>query len=120
MQDYEVSREHEISIIEAARVLRRESTASEELLWQALRSKQLDGRKFRRQHPIGKFVVDFICISEHLIIEVDGSIHEHQREADAERQHILEELGYTVLRSTATDVETNLSQVLATIRNFWM
>ena len=84
-------------MIEVARVFRKEPTSSENVVWQALRNKQLDGRKFRRQHTIGPFIVDFFCTSEHLIVEVDGLIHEEQREADAERQHLLETVGYHVL-----------------------
>jgi very-short-patch-repair endonuclease len=80
---------------EIARKLRREQTASEAILWEALRNRKLEGRKFRRQHPIGKFVVDFYCNAEGLIVEVDGSIHElpEQQELDRQRQFLLESLG---------------------------
>ncbi len=104
---------------EVARRFRKEPTASEHLLWQALRNKQCAGRKFRRQQPIGGFIVDFLCADEKLIIEVDGEIHAAQREADAERQHLLEQAGYRVLRFTANQVESQRDAVLATITALW-
>jgi very-short-patch-repair endonuclease len=96
--------------------LRKEHTESEEILWQALRGRKLDGRKFRRQNPIGAFVVDFLCAEENLVIEVDGAIHEQQREVDALRQEIIESLGLRFLRFSATEVEHDLNSVLATIK----
>ena len=96
--------------------LRKEHTASEEILWQALRRKQLDGRKFRRQNPIGAFVVDFYCPEERLAIEVDGGIHESQVEADRLRQEIIESLGIRFVRVTAEEVETSLPNILSKIR----
>ena len=65
-------------------------------MWNSLRRKRLDGRKFRRQQPIGPFVVDFFCPAERLIVEVDGPIHDSQREADRVRQQLLETLGLHV------------------------
>ncbi len=103
-------------MVAVARSLRREATGSEDMLWQALRGKQLDGRKFRRQQPVGAFVLDFYCSSERLAVEVDGAIHENQREADAERQAILESLGIRFVRVTATEVEQDMPTVLAHIR----
>ncbi len=97
--------------------LRNEHTISEDRLWQALRRKQLAGRKFRRQNPIGAFVVDFYCPEENLAVEVDGGIHESQREADALRQEIIESLGIRFVRVTAEEVETNLPNVLNKIRS---
>ena len=103
-------------MVAVARSLRREATGSEDMLWQALRGKQLDGRKFRRQQPVGAFVLDFYCSSERLAVEVDGAIHENQREADAERQAILESLGIRFVRVTAAEVEQDMPTVLAHIR----
>lgn len=96
--------------------LRKEHTESEEILWQALRGRKLDGCKFRRQNPIGAFVVDFLCAEENLVIEVDGAIHEQQREADALRQEIIESLGLRFLRFSAAEVEHNLNGVLDVIK----
>ncbi|ABX04602.1 MAG TPA: endonuclease domain-containing protein [Herpetosiphon sp.] len=102
-----------------AQTFRKVATPSEALLWEAIRGRKLDGRKFRRQHPIGSFIVDFICIEEMLIVEVDGAIHSDQYEADAERQALLECLGYRVLRLTADSVEHDLPNALAAIQGMW-
>ena len=102
-------------MVEIARELRREPTASEALLWEALRGRGLHGHKFRRQQPIGAFVVDFYCDEAALIVEIDGPIHRQQRAADQERQHILEALGLRVLRVAAEQVETNIGGILARI-----
>ncbi len=103
---------------EIARKLRRQQTASEAILWEALRNRKLEGRKFRRQHPIGKFVVDFYCDAEGLIVEVDGSIHElpEQQELDKQRQALLESLGLRFVRLKAKQVENDLPSALDTIR----
>ena len=103
-------------MVQVARQFRKEPTPSEALLWQALRGKQLEGHKFRRQQPIGPFVVDFYCSTERLIVEVDGPIHEQQREADRQRQSLLEGLGLRFVRLTAEQVEQRLPQALAEIR----
>lgn len=101
---------------EVARGFRKTPTRSEAILWQALRRKQLDGRRFRRQQPIGPFVVDFFCGAERLIIEVDGPIHTTQEEYDRRRQELLESLGLRVLRLAADLIERNLPEALTQIR----
>jgi len=103
-------------MVEVARQFRKEPTYSETMLWQTLRGKQLGGRKFRRQQPIGPFVVDFYCSSERLIVKVDGPIHAEQHELDAARQALLESLGLRFVRVPAEQVETNLPGVLVTIQ----
>ncbi|PSB13148.1 restriction endonuclease [filamentous cyanobacterium CCP2] len=100
---------------EVARQFRKEPTASEAILWQALRSRKLENRKFRRQHPIGTFIVDFFCHEERLIVEVDGGVHNRQKELDRQRQELLESLGLRFLRVTSEEVETNLPNVLEKI-----
>jgi very-short-patch-repair endonuclease len=104
--------------VKAARDLRADATPSEGLLWVALRNRQLDGRKFRRQQPMGPFVLDFYCAAERLAVEIDGSIHNsvEQHRADAERQQLLEDLDIRVLRVSASTVERNLAQALEAIR----
>jgi very-short-patch-repair endonuclease len=77
----------------------------------------LDGIKFRRQQPIGYFVVDFYNSAYRLIVEVDGPVHESQKDADAARQDILEILGHVVLRINTETVEKNLPMVLSLIRS---
>jgi len=98
-----------------ARQLRREPTESEQLLWEALRNRGLAGRKFRRQHPVGRSVLDFYCPEARLAIEVDGGIHDFRREADRERQRILESMGIRALRLSAGLVERDLSAAIAAI-----
>ncbi|MET0395596.1 MAG: molybdopterin cofactor-binding domain-containing protein [Longimicrobiaceae bacterium] len=103
-----------------ARAFRKEPTPSEALLWTALRRQQLDGRKFRRQHRVGPFVVDFFCPDERLVVEVDGSIHDTQVEHDRERQQMLEALGLRFVRVTASEVESDLRSVVETIRRAFL
>lgn len=98
-----------------AREFRTQPTKSEGRLWGALRNRQLYGAKFRRQQAMGPFVVDFFCAERRVIVEVDGPIHDTQREHDEERQYMLESCGYRVVRVSAHAVETDLSGVLLTI-----
>ena len=99
-----------------ARELRQRATFAEGLLWQGMRSRRLDGRKFRRQVPIGVFVVDFYCASERLVVEVDGPIHEYQQEADQLRQELIEALGIRFVKLQNHEVEDNLPSALEKIR----
>jgi len=94
---------------------RRLATRAESSLWQALRGRQLGGYRFRRQHAIRQFIVDFYCHDAKLIIEVDGSSRDGATEYDAERQTILEALGFRVLRFTNDEVLKNLPAVLQRI-----
>jgi len=104
-------------MVEVAKRFRKESTASEHLLWQHLRRKALDGHKFRRQHPFGPFVLDFFCAERRLAVEVDGPIHASQREDDIRRQNLLEDAGLTVLRLPASEVEEDINAALNKIRS---
>ena len=81
-----------------ARRLRRTQTDAERKLWSRLRDRQVGNYKFRRQHPIGPFVTDFCCMEIGLIIELDGSQHMQQVQADQRRSRYLEKRGYRVLR----------------------
>jgi very-short-patch-repair endonuclease len=101
---------------ELARGLRRRSTEAEQLLWEALRGRKLDGVKFRRQHQLGHFIVDFWCPAYRLVIEIDGAIHDHLVEHDAERTAEIESRGCRVIRFRNDDVLTNLENVLQRIR----
>ena len=96
-----------------AKALRSDMTNGEKLLWSRLRAHRMDGRKFRRQHVIGTYIVDFVCLQSRLIIEVDGDRHgDDQREAlDAERDVYLAKSGFRVLRFGNHNVMTNLSGV---------
>jgi very-short-patch-repair endonuclease len=103
------------SIQDRARELRRDQTPAEQKLWARLRNKQVYGLKFRRQHPIGRFIVDFCCIPTKLIIELDGDSHAAQIEYDQERTAWLEERGYRVVRFTNREVTHQLDAVLEAI-----
>ena len=102
-------------MLEIARDFRKEPQPSEQLLWGALRRTQLHGLKFRRQQPIGAFVVDFYCDEVGLVVEVDGPIHRFQQAKDRERQDLLESLGLTVLRLNADEVEANIAGAVSRI-----
>jgi len=80
--------------------MRREPTPAEHRLWQRLRRKQILGFRFRRQHAIDRFIVDFYCAEAHLVVEVDGPIHEYSLERDTLREQVLTSLGLHLLRFT--------------------
>jgi very-short-patch-repair endonuclease len=100
-----------------ARTLRRRPTDVEQRLWFRLRNRRLAGAKFRRQSPIGPYVVDFLCADANLVIEVDGGGHAEDKEIgrDLQRTRELEARGLRVLRFWNTDVLQNLDAVLKTI-----
>ena len=99
---------------ERARALRKNMSDAEWKLWQSLRRGQIEGYRFRRQHPIGPYTADFVCLEKRLIIEVDGGQHaeEMQIEHDAKRTDWLEARGFHVLRCWTNEVTENLSGVL--------
>ena len=99
-----------------ARILRRDATLAERRLWQQLRFRQLDGHRFRRQAPIGRFVVDFVCFEQLLIVEVDGGQHAERAQEDAKRTRWLEGEGFRVLRFWNSDVLQNTEAVVESIR----
>ena len=102
-------------IIQAARQLRTNLTPTEAKLWEALRNRQVLGLKFRCQHAVGNFILDFYCPAVKLAIEVDGKIHQHQQEYDRDRTEKLAEYGYSVLRFSNQEVLNELPQVLKKI-----
>ncbi|HEX9490080.1 MAG TPA: endonuclease domain-containing protein [Stellaceae bacterium] len=97
-----------------ARNLRLNATDAERRLWTLLRHRRLQDYKFRRQHPIGGFVVDFACTKHHLVIEADGGQHD-QSATDAQRTAWLESGGWRVIRFWNNDILTNSEGVLTTI-----
>jgi len=101
-----------------AREKRHTPTPAEESLWQRLRDNQLGGYNFRRQHALGRFIVDFYCRAAKLVIEVDGSIHEQTPVEDALRQAYLESLGLRVIRFLNDEVLNEITTVLDRIRQF--
>ncbi|MEI8113877.1 MAG: isoleucine--tRNA ligase [Bacteroidia bacterium] len=104
---------------EQSKGLRKFSTEAESLLWEVLRNKNLEGFKFRRQHVVDQFIVDFACLTKMLVIEVDGSIHNLPDNliSDAERSERLKTLGYRILRFTNDDVLKSIENVQTIILN---
>ena len=101
-----------------AKTMRSEPTEAESLLWNVLSGKKLDGYKFRRQHIIGSFIIDFICLKTNLIIEIDGLAHQlpDNKTSDYDRTLWLENEGYRVIRFSNEEVLSNLDKVLIEIR----
>lgn len=98
-----------------ARRLRHAQTDAERKLWYSLRSRQLKGVKFRRQHPVAGYIADFCCVERRLIVEVDGGQHTIQTQADRRRTEVLNNYGYRVLRFWDHEVLTNFDVVLECI-----
>ncbi|MDP1992303.1 MAG: DUF559 domain-containing protein [Syntrophales bacterium] len=99
-----------------AKNLRKRFTETERLLWRYLRARQLEGLKFRRQQPIGKYIVDFVCFEKGLIIEVDGGQHAIETDKDSERDKWLKEQKLEVLIFWNNEVLTHTEEVLEVIR----
>ena len=101
----------------AAKKLRANTTPHERILWRALKELPIEGSHFRRQAPIGRYVVDFFCPAKRLIIELDGGHHNEDATAarDSERQAWLEQEGYRVIRFWNSDITGNLNAVLEQI-----
>jgi len=98
-----------------ARELRRRRTETEQRVWDVVRRRQIHGLQFRQQHPIGPYVVDFVCYSARLVVEIDGAVHNQQREYDVERDDYLQQMGYTVLRFSVDRILNDMGGVLSEI-----
>lgn len=103
--------------LETARLLRRRMTYSESLLWEKLKGKQLMGLRFRRQHPIDIFIVDFYCHEVKLVIEIDGEIHLDQIEYDDGREADIEKYDIKIIRFTNDEVNNNIEDVIQKIES---
>ena len=101
---------------ENARNLRKQPTDVETLLWAKIRGRQIEGLKFRRQHVIGPYIVDFVCLCKRVVIELDGGQHAVERKKDEVRDNWLRREGYVVLRFWNHEVFENLEGVLEAIR----
>ena len=101
-------------IFKKAKELKKSMTESEQILWKRLRNNQLNGTKFRRQHPLDIFIADFYCHERKLIIELDGGIHDNieQQEYDDGRSFELEEKGFKILRFRNEEVLNNIDKVI--------
>jgi very-short-patch-repair endonuclease len=104
-----------VEIEEAARRLCRNMTPAEQTLWEALKGRQVVGLKFRCQHPVGPFVLDFYCPTRKLVVELDGGIHELQENRDQARTDQLADYGYRVIRFRNEEVFNDLDSVLQRI-----
>ncbi len=102
-----------------AQFLRRNETIAEKLLWEKLRNNQLEGLKFRRQHPVNIYIADFYCHKFKLIIELDGDYHdqEEQKQKDEVRTEVLRLNDLKIIRFKNEEVEQDINQVLITIKN---
>ncbi|HTB06573.1 MAG TPA: endonuclease domain-containing protein [Bacteroidia bacterium] len=105
-------------IIKRAAELRKNMTVAENLLWERIGKKQIFGVRFKRQHPISKFIADFYCHSALLVIEIDGEIHlkEEIAERDEGRDHEMKKLGLKVMRFTNDDIYNNIDEVITQIK----
>ncbi len=99
-----------------ARALRKNPTEAERALWKHLRMRQLEGHKFRRQQPLGRYIVDFVCLEKKLIVEVDGGQHSELVVSDSTRTAWLEAQGFRVLRFWNHDVLRDIEVVKEVIR----
>ena len=111
----EIKRSYTQQTLERAKTLRQYQTDAEGLLWHYLRNKQLDGYKFRRQLPIGPYIVDFACLSRKLVIELDGGQHAEQHNHDKKREDYLRGKGYKILRFWNNEVFQNCMDVLEAV-----
>jgi very-short-patch-repair endonuclease len=104
-------------IYDLCRRLRNNATEAEILLWDCLRASRVDGFKFRRQHPIGRYIADFYCREARLVIELEGSVHnrKEQKDYDRIRQETLKLRGLRLLRIKNREVERNVQGVLQKI-----
>jgi len=100
---------------ERAKQLRREMTPAEKVLWRELRTNKLNGLHFRRQQIIHGYFADFYCHQQELIIEVDGGIHEFQKDYDREREEYLMTIGFRIIRFTNEEITKDLKSVLKKI-----
>ena len=104
-----------------AKILRRDQTKAETLLWDGLRAHRLGGLKFRRQHPMGRFIADFYCAEAKLVVELDGAIHEGQTLEDEDRTQIIEAHGCQVIRFTnervLEDTDSVLQEILSVVQS---
>jgi len=105
------------NLTQIARDLRKNMTDSERVLWFRISGRQIEGARFRRQQPLGSYVVDFVCLEKKLVIEVDGGQHTIALEADQARDAWLQSEGFTVLRFWNNEALGNIDGVLETIQN---
>jgi very-short-patch-repair endonuclease len=111
----EKRKQHHREMHQRAKELRQSQTPAEKKLWEILRNRKLAGYKFRRQHPLGPFIVDFFCDEARLVVELDGGVHNRQLGYDKARERWLEENGYKVLRFGNEMIEKDKEGIEANI-----
>ena len=105
-----------VYVVELAKDLRNNMTESEKKLWAYLRKKQIGKYKFRCQHPIYRYILDFYCHEKRLAIEIDGNMHKSQQEYDRDRDEFLNSIGIQTLRLRNEDVSNNIEKVIEIIK----
>lgn len=105
-------------VVGFAREMRSDMTASEEILWEYLRNRKFHGLKFKRQHPIERYITDFYCHSLKLVIELDGGVHEDRKEYDKNRDDYLSACGYNVLRISNEEITSSIETTIEKIKAF--
>ena len=104
-------------ITKLARKLRLSMTKTELLLWEKLKGKQLNGFRFRKQHPVYRYVLDFYCAEARLAIEIDGEVHSGKEDYDEFRDGVLKSLSIETLRIQSSEIEDNIEAVLNRIKD---
>jgi very-short-patch-repair endonuclease len=103
-------------VIELAREQRIHLTDSEQLVWSKLRNKQVHGFRFRCQHPVYRYIIDFYCHKAMLAVEIDGDVHKYRKEYDNYRDEFLNSIGITTLRFPSNEVFRNIEYVVNQIK----
>lgn len=104
-------------VIELARQMRCNLTPSEKIMWQHLRNKKIEGNRFRSQHPIYRYILDFYCPCKSLAIEIDGDIHKLRKDYDEYRDEYLQSVGIKTLRFENSEVHQNIQKVISKIKD---
>jgi len=104
-------------IIQLAQKLRKNMTPAEIILWEMIKDKKISGYKFRNQHPVDRYILDFYCHEKKVAIEVDGMIHSHKKDYDDYRDDFLKNLGIVILRFTNDEVLNEIDTVLEKIKS---
>jgi len=107
-----------VEIMKRATRLRKDQTKAEKRIWQKLRKRQIEGLKFRRQHPINSFIADFYCHEANIVIEIDGGVHDdpEQKQKDNARQQIISDFGVKVLRFKNEEIFYDIESVVRRIK----
>ncbi len=104
-----------LHVIETARKLRVAMTYTESLLWDKLKNKKLNGHRFRKQHPVYRYIFDFYCPKARLAIEIDGAVHKERKEYDEYRDELMKSLDIETLRVKDTEIKNDINDVLMKI-----